>query len=115
MRVAVISKNFLPKIDGATRTLGRVLDHLQAYGHEAIVFGSQGSPRRYGPTPVSGCLARPQPFWSRPTLQYGQSRIHLVHVGAVVAYLPLWARTGPSVALHCDGEAVDLRDHACLL
>ncbi len=48
MRIAVLTENFLPKIDGVTHTLIRMLDHLQAHGHEAMVFGPQGSPRRYG-------------------------------------------------------------------
>lgn len=32
-------ENFLPKIDGVTRTLARLLDHLRETGHEALVVG----------------------------------------------------------------------------
>jgi hypothetical protein len=32
-------ENFLPKIDGVTRTLARLLEHLQATGHEALIVG----------------------------------------------------------------------------
>lgn len=36
-----IPENFLPKVDGVTRTLARLLEHLNAEGHEAIVFGPE--------------------------------------------------------------------------
>jgi hypothetical protein len=32
-------ENFLPKIDGVTRTLSRLLDHLREKGHEALIVG----------------------------------------------------------------------------
>src|SRR5271170_6350105 len=32
-------ENFLPKIDGVTRTLARLLDHLREKGHEALIVG----------------------------------------------------------------------------
>jgi hypothetical protein len=32
-------ENFLPKIDGVTRTLARLLDHLRETGHEALIVG----------------------------------------------------------------------------
>ncbi|BGP41554.1 hypothetical protein JCM10450v2_005600 [Rhodotorula kratochvilovae] len=39
LRVAIVTENFLPKIDGVTRTLAMLLEHLQAEGHEALVLG----------------------------------------------------------------------------
>jgi hypothetical protein len=41
LRVAIITENFLPKVDGVTRTLARLLDHLNAEGHDAIVLGPE--------------------------------------------------------------------------
>lgn len=35
----LIAENFLPKIDGVTRTLARLLDHLRDQGHEALIVG----------------------------------------------------------------------------
>jgi hypothetical protein len=39
LRIAIVTENFLPKIDGVTRTLAMLLEHLQAEGHEALVLG----------------------------------------------------------------------------
>lgn len=39
LRVCIVTENFLPKIDGVTRTLAMLLEHLQAEGHEALVLG----------------------------------------------------------------------------
>ncbi|GAA5902159.1 hypothetical protein JCM8208_002492 [Rhodotorula glutinis] len=39
LRVAIVTENFLPKVDGVTRTLAMLLEHLQAEGHEALVLG----------------------------------------------------------------------------
>lgn len=39
LRIAIVTENFLPKIDGVTRTLAMLLEHLQAEGHEAMVLG----------------------------------------------------------------------------
>jgi hypothetical protein len=41
LRVAIVTENFLPKVDGVTRTLARLLEHLNQEGHEAIVFGPE--------------------------------------------------------------------------
>ena len=38
MRIAIITENFLPKLDGVTRTLVRLLEHLQSNGHQALLL-----------------------------------------------------------------------------
>ncbi|GAA5841744.1 hypothetical protein JCM9279_003090 [Rhodotorula babjevae] len=39
LRIAIVTENFLPKVDGVTRTISMLLEHLQAEGHEALVLG----------------------------------------------------------------------------
>ena len=43
MRVAIVTENFLPKLDGVTRTLARLLEYLQANGHPALLLGPERS------------------------------------------------------------------------
>jgi len=77
MRVAVVTENFLPKLDGVTRTLAMLLEHLRRRGHQAILIGPEGSPRRYAGFRVFGARGLPLPFYPElralaPPLEFGQ-------------------------------------------
>lgn len=53
MRVVVVSESFLPTINGVTNSVKKVLDYLQAQGHEAIVIvPAAGAPSHYAGFPV---------------------------------------------------------------
>lgn len=63
MRVALVTENFLPKIDGVTRTLAMLLEHLQRHRHHAIVLAPEGAPPRYAGAPVFGAPGVPLPMY----------------------------------------------------
>lgn len=63
MRVALVTENFLPKLDGVTRTLAMLLDYLHLRGHQALVLAPDGSPRRYAHARVFTARGVPLPFY----------------------------------------------------
>ncbi|MGH2516723.1 MAG: glycosyltransferase family 4 protein [Ktedonobacterales bacterium] len=63
MRVALVTENFLPKLDGVTRTLAMLLDHLHTRGHQAIVLAPEGAPRRYAGARVFPARGLPLPLY----------------------------------------------------
>jgi len=63
MRVAIITENFLPKLDGVTRTLARLLEHLQTTGHQALLLGPESGMEEYAGAQVVGTAGLPLPFY----------------------------------------------------
>ncbi|GAA5961929.1 hypothetical protein JCM21900_001151 [Sporobolomyces salmonicolor] len=47
LRVAIVTENFLPKVDGVTRTLAMLLEHLRAEGHQAMILGPSSPLKSY--------------------------------------------------------------------
>ena len=39
LRIAIVTENWLPKVDGVTRTLSRLLHHLRDEGHTCLLMG----------------------------------------------------------------------------
>jgi phosphatidylinositol alpha 1,6-mannosyltransferase len=74
MRVAIVSESFLPTVNGVTNSVCKVLDHLAAAGHQAIVIT---------PTPGIG-IERPVsyrgfPVHHMPAIAYRQFPVGLPH------------------------------------
>jgi glycosyltransferase involved in cell wall biosynthesis len=63
MRVAIITENFLPKLDGVTRTLARLLEHLETTGHQALLLGPEAGMERYAGAEVIGTGGIPLFFY----------------------------------------------------
>jgi glycosyltransferase involved in cell wall biosynthesis len=63
MRIALVTENFLPKLDGVTRTLAMLLEYLHTRGHAALVLGPRGAPRRYAGARIYGTPGLPLPFY----------------------------------------------------
>lgn len=68
MRVAIITENFLPKLDGVTRTLARLLEHLNANGDQALLLGPECGMEEYAGAKVVGTAGVPLPFY--PELKF---------------------------------------------
>ncbi len=68
MRIAIITENFLPKLDGVTRTLARLLEHLQSNGHQALLLGPESGMEHYAGAEVVGTAGLPLPFY--PELKF---------------------------------------------
>ena len=64
MRVAIFAETFLPKWDGITNTLCRLLEHLEAEGHESIMFAPEGAPESYASTRIFGYPAFNCPWYN---------------------------------------------------
>lgn len=104
MRVAIVTENFLPKLDGVTRTLAMTLEHLRRRGHRALVLGPTSSLRRYAGALVLRAPGIPLPFYPELRLLFPPRRfkhalarfrpdvVHVVDPMAMGAAGISWAR-----------------------
>ena len=70
MRVAIITENFLPKLDGVTRTLAMLLEHLRAGGHQVLLLGPDSGMDEYAGAEVVGTAGVPFPFYPELRLNF---------------------------------------------
>ena len=68
MQVAIITENFLPKLDGVTRTLAMLLEYLQANDHQALLLGPDSGMQQYAGAELIGTAGVAFPFY--PELKF---------------------------------------------
>jgi glycosyltransferase involved in cell wall biosynthesis len=68
MRIAIITENFLPKLDGVTHTLARLLEYLQEKEHQALLLGPDSGMEYYAGAEIVGTAGVPLPFY--PELKF---------------------------------------------
>lgn len=54
-----MTENFLPKVDGVTRTLARLLEHLEKEGHHCMLLGPETGMGHYASHPLVGTAGVP--------------------------------------------------------
>lgn len=82
MRIAIVSESFLPTVNGVTTSVIKVLDHLRASGHDAMVIApAAGAPPTYAGFPVHRV----------PAIAYRQFPVGLPHLsvhGLIADFAP---------------------------
>lgn len=125
MRIAIITENFLPKVDGVTRTLARLLEHLSKTGHQVILLGPETNMATYAGADLVGTYGIPlflypelkfnfwRPKFTQKLMKFQPDVIHLVDpvfLGAfglaVVRYylpnVPIVSSYHTNLAVYCD-------------
>jgi glycosyltransferase involved in cell wall biosynthesis len=63
MRIALFTETFLPKVDGIVTRLCHTITHLQANGHQVLIFAPEGGLRDYQGAEVFGVSGFPLPLY----------------------------------------------------
>ncbi|MBO3751327.1 glycosyltransferase family 1 protein [Streptosporangiaceae bacterium NEAU-GS5] len=63
MRVAIVAESFLPRVNGVTNSVCRLLEHLAAAGHQAVVVAPGPGPDSYAGFPIHLTRAFTLPFY----------------------------------------------------
>ncbi|MBC8162925.1 MAG: glycosyltransferase family 1 protein [Roseiflexaceae bacterium] len=97
MRVALMTETFLPDTNGVVSTLCRLLEHLQANGHEAMLFAPHDAPASYAGAQIIPLAGMPLPMYpdlkfTPPqfgiTAQLRRFKPDLLHLAGLVALGP---------------------------
>lgn len=125
MRIAIITENFLPKVDGVTRTLARLLEHLQLTSHQVLLLGPETCFQRYAGAELMGTFGLPfflypelkfnlwRPGFTKRLIEFNPDVIHLVDpcfLGAMglaiiryhLPWTPIVSSYHTNLAVYCD-------------
>ncbi|KAI7899630.1 uncharacterized protein BX663DRAFT_520779 [Cokeromyces recurvatus] len=125
MRIAIITENFLPKVDGVTRTLGRLLEHLTLTGHTVILLGPETRMENYAGVKLLGTFGIPfflypelkfnfwRPKFTRTLIEFQPDVIHLVDpaflcpmgltlIRYYLPFTPIVSSYHTNLALYCE-------------
>lgn len=84
MRIALFTETFLPKVDGIVTRLCHTITHLQANGHQVLIFAPEGGLKEYQKAQVFGVSGFPLPLY--PELKLALPRPAIGE--ALVAFQP---------------------------
>lgn len=110
MRVAVVTESFLPQVNGVTGTVCRILEHLAAEGHQAIVIAPGPGPGAYAGFPVLAVPAVGLPGYREVKLGLPTRRVErllrdfrpdLVHLASPFALGAAGARAARRIGVPC--------------
>ena len=63
VKIGIVTESFLPRINGVTNSVLRILEHFRARGHEAMVVAPGDGPTEYAGAPVVRVPAVPLPVY----------------------------------------------------
>jgi glycosyltransferase involved in cell wall biosynthesis len=63
MRIALFTETFLPKVDGIVTRLCHTISHLQANGHEVLIFSPNGGLQEFKGSQICGIDGFPLPLY----------------------------------------------------
>lgn len=110
MRVAVVTESFLPQVNGVTNTVIRILEHLAARGHEAILVAPRPGPAAYAGFPVLAVPGVALPGYREFKLGLPTRRVEkilrafqpdLVHLASPIALGAAGARAARRIGVPC--------------
>ncbi|MBS2964078.1 glycosyltransferase family 1 protein [Actinocrinis puniceicyclus] len=110
MRVAVVTESFLPQVNGVTNTVGRILEHLAAHGHDALVVAPRPGPSVYAGFPVVAVPGVGLPGYREFKLGLPTRRVErllrefgpdLVHLASPIALGAAGARAARRLGVPC--------------
>lgn len=100
VRVAIAAECFLPQRNGVTNSVLRILEHLEACGHEALVLTPGPGPSSEGRTPVERIRSLPLPVYRDLPVALPTNRIDRIlrEFSPDIVHLAAPAVLGPAVA-----------------